>query len=284
MFQHLAVSGQAKQLYGALTKDMEEAASAAGAKDLVRLRNDYYSSRKGQLEDIFDPKINNPATQEGVYRAVRNADRSQLEKIMRQMSPRERRVVAGQVLHEIGLPPPGQASGDTARFSLDSFDTNFEKLNRKGTLDTLFKQSGTQDLKAALDDVSAVAETYKGAEKFMRNPSQSAYVGIQAAGAGTIGSQLVTGNMPAALFAAGMFYGLPYALVRGGNSPAFIRLIADTGRQTAETLPGHIVRMSRFADQHPEYAPVIKKMLEGAFGSEQQSEQKPGGESPAQAQ
>lgn len=267
-------SGQAQQLYKALTKDMEDAASAAGAKDLVRLRNSYYSSRKGQLEDVFDPKITNQATPEAVYRSVRNADSSQLAQIMRQMSPQGRRQVAGQILHEIGLPPPGQATGDTARFSLDTFDTNFEKLNRKKTLDVLFRLSGTQGLKAALDDVSAVAESFKGAEKFMRNPSQSAYVGIQAAGAGTIGSQVVSGNIPGALFAAGMFYGIPYALVRGGNSPAFIKLIADTGRQTAETLPGHIARMSVFVKQHPEYAPVLKQMLETAYGdSEQQPEQ-----------
>lgn len=265
-------SGQASQLYKALTKDMEAAATANGAKDLVRLRNDYYSSRKGQLEDVFDPKITNQATQEGVYRAVRNSDRSQLEQIMQRLSPRERRVVASQVLHEIGLPPPGQASGDTARFSLDSFDTNFEKLNRKGTLDTLLRFSGTKDLKEALADVSAVAESFKGAEKFMRNPSQSAYVGIQAAGGASIGTQLVTGNVQSALFSALMFYGLPYALVRGGNSPAFIRLIADTGRQTAETLPGHIARMSRFVEQNPEYAPALKQALESAYG---ESEQQP---------
>lgn len=277
-------SGQADQLYKALTKDMEDAASAVGAKDLVRLRNDYYSTRKTQLEDVFDPKITSQKTQEGVYRAVRNSDRSQLEQIMQRMSPRERRTVAGQVLHEIGLPPPGQATGDTARFSLDSFDTNFEKLNRKGTLDTLLRYSGTKDLKDALEDVSKVAESFKGAEKFMRNPSQSAYVGIQASAGGAIGGAVIAGSPQAALYAALIFYGLPYAVVRGGNSPAFIRLIADTGRQTAETLPGHIARMSRFVDQHPEYAPVLKQALDRAYGSEEQPAENVGGENPRPAQ
>lgn len=260
-------SGQASQLYKALTKDMEAAATANGAKDLVRLRNDYYSSRKGQLEDVFDPKITRQTTPEATYRAVRNADRSQLEQIMGQMSPRERRVVAGQVLHEIGLPPPSAATGDTRTFSLDSFDTNFEKLNRKGTLDAMLDKSGTSDLKAALQDVSKVAESFKGAEKFMRNPSQSAYVGIHAAAGGSLATA-AWASPQSALFTALAFYGVPYALVRGGNSPAFIRLIADTGRQTAETLPGHIARMSRFVEQHPEYATVLKQALERATSGE----------------
>lgn len=268
-------SGQASQLYKALTKDMEVAATAAGAKDLVRLRNDYYSSRKGVLEDVFDAKITNQATQEAVYRAVRNSDKSQLSQIMRRLSPQERRALASQVLHEIGLPPPGQASGDTARFSLDSFDTNFEKLNRKGTLDTLLWYSGTKELKDALADVSAVAEKFKGAEKFMRNPSQSAYVGVQVGSGGFIGSQVATGQFQNALFLSLMAYALPYTLVRGGNSPEFIRLIADTGRKTAETLPGHIARMSRFVEKHPEYAPALKQALENAYGEDAPQPQQP---------
>lgn len=263
--------GQAKFLYGAITRDMEHAAQANGAGNLVRLRNNYYAARKTQVEDVFDARMSGN-TAEAVYRSVKNSDASQLRQIMRQLTPQQRRMVAGQVLHEMGLPPPGAATGDTQHFSFDSFDTNFEKLNRKNALDALFRFSGTQDLKAALDDVAAVAERYKAAEKFMRNPSQSGVVGIQAAGAGAVGGQAIAGNIPGALWSAFLVYGVPYALVRTGNSAKFLRLIADTGRATAETLPGHLARMAEFVRVNPEYAPVMKQILQHAGEQQQQAQ------------
>lgn len=271
-------AGQMKQLYKALTKDMEDAASAAGNANLVKLRNSYYSKRKGEIEDIFDRRIKQDRAPEEIYRAVRDADLSQGARIMRQLSPGERRTVMGQVLHEMGKPTPGDAAGDTAAFSLDRFDTNVAKLSGtpgKGgdKLDAFFNMSGTQDLRAALKEVSAVSERFKAAEKFLRNPSQSAVVGTQLGTLGAIGGTALLDPVTA-LGYAGIAYGVPYALVRGGNSAAFIRLIAGIGKQNKSTLPGHILRMSAFVQQNPEYAPALKQMLEKAQQPNPQSQDK----------
>jgi hypothetical protein len=267
-------AGQMAQLYKALTKDMEDVASAAGKESLVKVRNSYYSKRKGEVEGIFDRRIKLDRAPEEVYRAVRDADLSQGARIMRQLSPQERRTVMGQVLHEMGMPTPGDAAGDTATFSLDRFDTNVAKLSGtpgKGgdKLDAFFNMSGTQDLRAALKEVSAVSERFKAAEKFLRNPSQSAVVGTQLGTLGAIGGTALIEPVTA-LGYAGVAYGVPYALVRGGNSAAFIRLIAGIGRQNKSTLPGHILRMSAFVQQNPEYAPALKQMLEKAQQPEPQ--------------
>jgi hypothetical protein len=188
---------------------------------------------------------------------------------MRQLSPKERRVVAGQVLKEIGSPTAGEAAGDTASFSLDRFDTNMAKFSgtaAKGgnRLENFFSMSGTQDLLAALKAVSAVAERYKGAEKFLKNPSQSAVVGAQLGTLGAIGATAVLDPILALQY-AGISYGIPYALTKAGNSAAFIRLIAAIGRQTKATLPAHIARMSAFVSQNPQYAPALKEMLDKAY-------------------
>ncbi len=267
-------AGQMKQLYKALTKDMEDIAAASGKGDLVKTRNSYYSKRKSEIEDVFDRRIKQDRAPEEVYRALRDADLSAGARIMRQLSPQERRTVMGQVLHEMGKPTPGDAAGDTATFSLDRFDTNVAKLSGtagKGgdKLDAFFNMSGTQDLRAALKEVSAVSERFKAAEKFLRNPSQSAVVGTQLGTLGAIGGAALIDPVTA-LGYAGIAYGVPYALARGGNSAAFIRLIAGIGKQNKSTLPGHILRMSAFVQQNPEYAPALKEMLEKAQQPEPQ--------------
>lgn len=266
-------AGQMAQLYKALTKDMEDVASGAGKESLVKLRNSYYSKRKSEVENVFDRRIKQDKAAEEVYRAVRDADLSQGTRIMRQLSPGERRTVMGQILHEMGKTTPGDAAGDTAAFSLDRFDTNVAKLSGTASkggdkLDAFFNMSGTQDLRAALKEVSAVSERFKAAEKFLKNPSQSAVVGTQLGTLGAIGGTAMLDPVTA-LGYAGVAYGVPYALVRGGNSAAFIRLIAGIGKQTKSTLPGHILRMSAFVQQNPEYAPALKQMLEKAQMPEQ---------------
>jgi len=271
-------AGQMAKLYKALTKDMEDVADAAGKGDLVKLRNSYYSKRKGEVEDIFERRIKQDRAPEEVYRAVRDADLSQGARIMKQLSPQERRTVMGQVLHEMGKPTPGDAAGDTATFSLERFDSNVAKLSGtpgKGgdKLDAFFNMSGTQDLRAALKEVSAVSERFKAAEKFLRNPSQSAVVGTQLGTLGAIGGAALIDPVTA-LGYAGIAYGVPYALARGGNSAAFIRLIAGIGKQNKSTLPGHILRMSAFVQQNPEYAPALKQMLEKAQQPEPQNNQR----------
>lgn len=264
--------GQAKFLYGAITRDMETAASANGAGNLVRLRNNYYAARKTQAENVFDARMPPQGSAESVYRSVKNSDASQLRQIMRQLSPQQRRTVAGQVLQEMGMPTPSAATGETQHFSFETFDTNFEKLNRKGSLDAFFRFSGTQDLRQALDDIAAVAERYKGSERFLRNPSGTAPVGIQVAGLTSLATPAMAGNLTGVLFNAMMAYGIPYALVRGGNSARFLRLIADTGRATEQTLPGHLARMAEFVRLNPEYGPVMKNIFQHAGQQQQQAQ------------
>jgi hypothetical protein len=257
---------------------MEEAATAAGNGNIVKLRNSYYAQRKGELENIFNNRINQKASGEQVYRAFRDSDFSKAERIMRQLSPAQRRQVSGQVLKELGMPSPGEAAGDTAKFSLDRFDTNIAKFSgtaaRGGNrLDNFFNMSGTQDLRAALKEVSAVAERFKGAEKFLRNPSQSAVVGTQIGALTHIGTTALY-DPASALFLAGAYYGVPYALTRAGNSAQFIRLIAAIGKQTPASLPAHIVRLSAFVSQNPQYAPALKQMLGAAYGQDDPNKQK----------
>lgn len=262
-------TGPSKYLYGQLTKDMEATASASGQEGLVKMRNSYYASRKGELEDVFEKRIKLEQAPEQVYRSVRDSDFSQMDRIMRQLNPQQRRLVAGQVLKEMGKPTPGEAAGDTAAFSLDRFDTNFEKFNGtaskgEGRLNALFKMSGTEDLRAALKEISAVSERFKSGEKFLKNPSQSAVVGTQLGALGVIGG-LAWHDPVSALYMAGVTYGVPYALVRGGNSAGFLRLIADIGKQNKSTLPAHILRMSTWVQRHPEYAPAMQDMLQKAY-------------------
>lgn len=272
-------SGQASQLYKALTRDMEDAATANGAGGLVKLRNSYYASRKGQLESSFDP-LNQARTEEAAFKRFEQAPASQQAEIMGQLSPAMRRVVAGRYLYKLGLPRPSEATGDLERFSFDTFDTNFEKLAQKGetaggtarspsSLDAIFSQSGNEGLKDALMRLSKAAERYKAAEHFLRNPSQTAVVGSQIGGAALVGSKIVNLDPVGALFSAGLVYGLPYAFLKGGNTTAFINLIAMTARQTPETLPGQITRFAAFVRQNPEYAPAVKQMLEQASGPQE---------------
>jgi hypothetical protein len=131
--------------------------------------------------------------------------------------------------------------------------------------------SGTQELRSALKEVSAVAERYKGAEKFLRNPSQSAVVGTQIGALTHIGTTALYDPV-SALFLAGTYYGIPYALTRAGNSAKFIRLIADIGKQSPASLPSHILRMSTFVSQNPQYAPALKEMLGRAVQQPQQDQ------------
>lgn len=262
-------SGELKQLYKALSKDMEDAATAAGKGGLVKLRNDYYSSRKGELEDVFDARITRPGTPEAVFRSVQNADKSQLQQIMRQLSPQERRTVAARVLIEMAMPNPGNATGDTARFSFGTFDTNFEKLNRRGVLDDLFHLSGTKELKSALSDLAKASELSKGSSRFLRNPSETGIMVGQQAGAGTMLAATATLDLSTGLQAALWTYAVPYALMKGGNSTAFIKLLTQTARAPKEALPGQIARLAAFAQANPGYAPAIKKSLDEAFKGEQ---------------
>jgi len=225
-------TGQWKQLYGALTRDMGAAARAAGPKAeaaMVRASNHYRSGLK-RIEEVLQPVLAK-GDPEDIFKAAIAGTKegaTTLKGVMKGLPMESRKVVTATVLRRLGEALPGKqgAAGDT--FSAETFLTNWNRLHPAAT-STLFAPM-PDGMRADLNRIAQVAANMREGSKVFANPSGTAqgvasqvplFVLIGTGSVGAAVGQPVAANLAARLMV----------------NPTVVRWLAKTTRTPMEQLP-----------------------------------------------
>ena len=221
--------GQSKQLYSAITKDLEGAADNAGVgQDFRTLMSDQARAHNDELRmseggDI--PAMENIAThqtesgQSFFQKSLSNPDRVELLK--RNATPEQWQQFAGDTMEYLGLAKDSAQGAAGDLISPNTFLTNWNKLDPR-VKNIMFDDAlGTRQ---TLDDLAIVAEAMRQRGN-SSNFSNTAGVGMSAAALSPAGIPAMAGNIPGALAGAGM----TYATVKALMSQTMARWAANQG-------------------------------------------------------
>jgi len=219
--------GEIKQLYGALTEDLDNAAKAAGKGPYNAWKNatNHYKWATGQMQDALDIlfKAKNPEKAYSDFLALGAAQGSRaniakLAKIKRALPEEEWSTVVATVVRRMGEATPGTQGAAGEAFSSAKFLTDWNKLS-SGAKQLLFEGKGVpRALKAELDSLATMMETAKNAQKQI-NTSRSGSILTNAmiAAPSAVGAHAVTlANI------VGMNLG-----ARALTSPRFLRVVRN---------------------------------------------------------
>jgi len=235
-------NGELKKVYKALSKDLEAAATQAGAGDAFTRQNNYYRARMGRIEDVLDRVIGRGKQPEDIFKAVNPTDPDQANKVrsvMRSLEPAEREVVSQAVANRLGRATPEQQNEVSEKFSSETFLTNWNKLSR-GAKAQFFPNP---PLREGLDKIAKAADNIRTGKGIYSNPSGTAgsfaaysiYLSpIAAAAAGSI----------APVVAAGGAAGTAYIGAKMLTNPKVVEWLAKpVNPSNPKDMEAHLVRL-----------------------------------------
>lgn len=165
--------GELKQLYGALSKDMEAAANQAGAGREFARQNNYYRARMGRIEDVLDRVIGKGRQPEDIFKTFMPTDPAQAGKVrtvMRSLDASERKVVSEAVVNRMGKASPGKQDEFGELFSSEVFLTNWNKLS-PGAKQQIFPD---EPLRSNIEKVAKASAAIREGRGIYANPSGTA--------------------------------------------------------------------------------------------------------------
>lgn len=224
--------GELKRLYGALSKDMEAAANAAGAGKEFARQNNFYAARSDRL-DMLEKVIGK--TPEDTFRNFMPKDPEAVTKVrqvMRSLTESERETVTDAVVNRLGRALPGKQDMTGEMFSTETFLTNWNKMS-PGAKAQIFPDAA---MRKNLDALANVSDDIRAGAKVFANPSGTA--GATAPyGIGYLAASgawdFVTGNVPGAvakLGTAGSLLGGAYIGSKMLTSPKTVEWLARSSK------------------------------------------------------
>jgi hypothetical protein len=234
-------TGQWKQLYGALSKDMAAAARAAGPKAeaaFVRANN-FYAAGLKRIEDVLQPIVKK-GDPEDIFQAAISGTRegaSTISGVMKSLPPESRRVVAATMMRRLGIATPGKQNELGEVFSGETFLTNWNRISPEAKR-VLFAPLSDQH-RADLDKIAKVASNLREGSKVFSNPSGTGQVVAATSGLTAFGVLLASGQFHGAAAVAGGA-GLANAQSRLMTNPRFVKWLAESTKAPAEQLPAQL--------------------------------------------
>lgn len=236
-----------KRLYGALSRDMEEAARAQGpaAVAAAKRANNYTRAVADRMETV-QRVIDKNGGPEKVFEAAMAGTRdggTTLRAVMQSLPQEGQKAVSAAVIKRMGLATPGaqDAAGDV--FSAQTFLTNWNRVSPEAKR-ALFDRFGPQFSKD-MDRVARVAQNIRDGSKVFANPSGTANrAAAMTYGASLVGS-LFTGGT-ALLAGSGVGANL---LARWMTNPATVRRLATVTALPKGSIPGAIQAMRQAAER-----------------------------------
>jgi hypothetical protein len=127
-----APRAQLKQLYGALTKDLEVAAADAGpdAVQALKRANNFYRAGMKRVDDVLEP-ILNKGDPEKIFQAAISGTKegsTTISGVMKSLPDESRKVVAATMLRRLGKATASKQDDLAEVFSPETFLTNWNKI------------------------------------------------------------------------------------------------------------------------------------------------------------
>lgn len=193
-----ARNGQLKQVYEAMTADMNT--GAAGVSDAaaaaVKKANAAYFAN-AELGRTLKTVVDKEGGAERLFGAILSGSPSQgttVLKVLNQLDGPSRQLLAASALQRMGRAAPGMQNAAGDAFSVASFLTNWNKMARNPQVkDALFGQL-PGDYAKSITQLSTNVDALKTYENILVNPSGTAHTALWAGGVALTMQALITGN------------------------------------------------------------------------------------------
>lgn len=240
-------TAQLKALYANLTADIE-ASFANNPKALAKLRsaNAYYKKAQSWLDDI-GAELNKKGGPEKIFTALVTGvsdGATQLERVMRVLSPEQRKVVASAFLKKIG----NKAKGADDTSLVEQFDTvtflrNYNNLSKEAKRALFGRNQFGKTFADDMDAITRVAKNITESGAYLANRPGTArqvaagsvlstifglpaFIGALSGGA----SPALTAGAISAVKAAAFTVGGAYSVSKLMTNPKFVRWLASTSK------------------------------------------------------
>jgi hypothetical protein len=232
---------QLKQVYKALTADLEAAAADAGPEAVraVKRANRFYASGMKRIDDVLEP-ILKKGDPEDIFKAAVSGTKegaTTIRGVMKSIPEESQKVLASTMLRRLGRATPGQQNELGEAFSAETFLTNWNRIAPEAKK-TLFSPM-TPAMRSDLDKVAAVAANMREGSKVFANPSGTAQATANHMTAGAALISVLTGNFGVA---AGIAGGVASSNLsaRLMTNPDFVRFLAGSTKAPVEQIPAQL--------------------------------------------
>lgn len=227
-----APKGQLKALYGAMSKDLDEVATAISpqAEQAAKRASNYWRAGRKRIDDFLDP-IQKRKIPEKVYTAAMagtNEGASRIRTLKKSLSPERWDAVVGTTINRLGRTVPsarttGELLEEATDFSPQTFLTNLERMD-SAARKVLFSGSRYANLERGMQDLQTTAQAIRSQNLTAYNPSGTAGAIYNTAGMAlpTLG---IMGNVPGTTNIA-MGLGLNAAIQKALLSPNIANWLA----------------------------------------------------------
>ncbi len=260
-------TAQLKQLYAALSSDLEAAAQAAGpaAVRAVKRANNYFRASAERLETL-ERVVDKSGGPEKIFQAAMNGTKdgaTTLRAVMRSLPEDGQKALSAAVIKRMGLATPGNQNAVGDVFSPNTLLTNWGKLSPEARRE-LFGRFGS-DFSANMDKVARVADRIKAGSEVFKNPSGTANRGAALAYGASIATAIMSGSpgVVGGLLATGAGSNLVARLM---TNPHWVRWLAKSTELPVGVLPAQINVLKRIATENdePDIAEAADLLSQGA--------------------
>ena len=268
-------TGDLKQVYAAISRDMEAAAAEVGPSALKAFSraNNFYRSGLQRIEDTLQ-QLTNKARPEQVFAALESGAKqgpTQVRAVMKSLTSGERKVLTGGIVRRLGRATPGQQVDDGSAFSFETFLTNWNRLD-KSAKNALFDWPGLHGMKADIEALARASSRVRESSRAFANPSGTAGAGVGQTAVFVGGGSALTGALTGATellaFPAVMAMGAAGANLsaRLMTSKPFVRWLAQSTRIKPNGFAGHLGRLSAVASSSEDREAILEylNLFQGA--------------------
>ena len=267
--------GDLKQLYGALTRDIEAGVLNTGGPTAVKAlqrANGVYEKGMQKLEDFLQP-IYNKVDPDNIVKSLMGSSAegaTRITAVKSSLTAPQYKVLLSTILDKMGRISPGQGLAEgieqTGRFSTEVFLTNWNKLS-PAAKKVLFNGKGFgPGMIKDLDALTKVTSIIRESGKTFKNPSGTA---DRLAGVGLViggGAGFVTGN-PMFLAALPVVMGASNVTARLMTNPRFVKCAAEAtkiaGNKGYQGIAEHLTKLGVIAaNSSPEERQYLYEYLD----------------------
>lgn len=267
--------GDLKNLYGALTRDINHGAamSSPQAQAALKEADNFWFEGRSRIDDYLEP-LAKQADGDAVYKMLFGSSTAggmkelgpvRAKEILDALPQKERSEVVSEVIDRMGRSSAGKQGAEGGEFSMSTYLTNWNKMNPK-TKEILFSDPA---LRRDMDDLASFAAKYKERTRLMNTsntaPAADVYgtLGkIGGAGAGLLAGGPV-GALVGALLAPVVTAGTSHITAKMMTSPGVINWMAKVSRTKGPEEAGRLIgRLVTIHDNQPELREDIENYVD----------------------
>ncbi|MGA0588100.1 hypothetical protein ACO2Q2_13365 [Dyella sp. KRB-257] len=259
-------------LYGALSRDLQNAAKEAGpkAQQAWNRANAYYRAGSSRIDSIASV-VDKSGGPEAIFNAATSGTRdgaTTLRAVMQSLKPDEQKVLASVMVRRLGRATPGAQNAAGDAFSMSSYLTNWNRLSpeAKKALFGRFGPKFSQDM----DHLATMAENVRSGSKVFANPSGTAATAANIAAWTSMIGSLASGQLhTAGTIAAGV--GSANLVARVMTNPRFVGWLAKQTRLGIPPQAANLANLRNMAQEHDD--PDLKAMADLVQNAQQEEAQ-----------